>query len=124
MLKKILISVFFIMYIVSCNSNTDGTTSASEKYKEPPRESVGLSNFIGIWHAKFPNNECSIIIESEENLFYNDIKVSDIDDLGNDRYKMNIKSDKTFSATLKFTSDSEGTVEDDNFGIGTLLKDK
>lgn len=124
MFKKSLISVFFIMCIVSCNSNTDGTTSASEKYKEAPRESAGLSNFIGIWKAEFPNNECSIIIESEEDVLYNDIKVLNIEDLGNDRYKMNIKSDKTFSATLKFKSDSEGTVEDDNFGIGTLLKDK
>ena len=37
---------------------------------------------------------------------------------------MSVAADKTFSVTLKFKSDTEGTVEDDNLGIGTLTKSK
>ena len=122
MIKKTIIFSIFLISIISCNANSDGTTSASAKYKEAPRESKGLTNFLGIWQAKFPNKESSIIVESEENILYNDLKASSVEDLGNDRYKMTISSDKPFSATLKFKSNTEGTIEDDNLGIGTLTK--
>ncbi|CRF31370.1 hypothetical protein BRSU_0055 [Brachyspira suanatina] len=124
MVKKIALFHLFLLVLVSCNANSDGTTSASAAAKEPPRESKGLTNFTGIWQAKFPNNESSIVIENRENILYNDFKASSIEDLGNDRYKMSISGDKTFSITLKFKSDTEGTVEDDNLGIGTLTKSK
>lgn len=124
MIKKTIIFSIFLISIISCNANSDGTTSASSKYKEVPRESKGLTNFTGIWNAKFPNNESSIVIENGENILYNDFKASSIEDLGNDRYKMTISADKTFSVTLKFKSGTEGTVEDDNLGIGTLTKSK
>lgn len=122
MIKKIALFYLFLFALISCNANSDGTTSASSAAVEPPRESKGLTNFIGIWNAKFPNNESSIVIENGENILYNDLKASSIEDLGNDRYKMSISADKTFSVTLKFKSDTEGTVEDDNLGIGTLSK--
>ena len=124
MIKKIALFYLFLFALISCNANSDGSTSASAKYKEAPRESKGLTNFTGIWQAKFPNNESSIVIENGENILYNDFKASSIEDLGNDRYKMSISADKTFSVTLKFKLDTEGTVEDDNLGIGTLVKSK
>ncbi|ACN84451.1 hypothetical protein OFR22_03850 [Brachyspira hyodysenteriae] len=124
MIKKIALLHLFLLLLISCNANSDGTTSASSAAAEPPRESKGLTNFIGIWQAKFPNNDCNITIESTGNVLYNDFLASSIEDLGNDRYKMSVSSDKTFSVTLKFKSDTEGTVEDDNLGIGTLTKSK
>ncbi|PTY39341.1 hypothetical protein [Brachyspira hampsonii] len=122
MIKKIAVLYLFLLFLISCNADSDAYTSASSKYKEAPRESKGLTNFTGIWQAKFPNNNCSIIVESTGNVLYNDFLASYIEDLGNDRYKMNISADKNFSITLKFKSDTEGTVEDDNFGIGVLTK--
>ncbi|WP_295158884.1 hypothetical protein [uncultured Brachyspira sp.] len=124
MIKKTVIFSIFLLFIVSCNADNNSTTSASSQYKEIPRASIGLTNFLGIWQAKFSNNESSVVIESSENILYNDLKALSVEDLGNDRYKMTVSSDKTFSVILKFKSDTEGTIEDDNLGIGTLIKDK
>ena len=124
MIKKIAVLYLFLLALISCNPSSDSTTSASAAAKEPPRESKGLTNFTGIWQAKFPNNSCNVTIDNTGNVLYNDFLASSIEDLGNDRYKMSISSDKPFYITLKFKSDNEGTVEDDNLGIGTLTKSK
>lgn len=120
---KVVILSLFLLYLISCNASSDGTSSASSS-AEPSRESKGLNTYIGIWQAQFPNNDkVNIIVESEENVLYNDLKALNIEDLGNDKYKMNIPSDNAFSIILKFKSDTEGTIEDDNLGIGVLKKE-
>ncbi len=75
------------------------------------------------WKVTFANNNSfDILIEIQDNIPYNNLKASSIEDLGNDRYKMKIIPDKEFSVTLKFSLDAEGTVEDDNAGVGVLTK--
>ncbi|ADG71245.1 hypothetical protein [Brachyspira murdochii] len=124
MIKKYAAIILFNILLISCNASNDGTTSASSKYIEPKRESKGITNYIGNWKAKFANNSSfNIVVENAENILYNNLKSSSIKDLGNDRYKIDIISDKAFSVTMKFKSDTEGTIEDDNLGIGILTKD-
>ena len=45
-----------------------------------------------------------------------------IKDLGNDNYKITVEAGKVFSAVLKFKSDKDGIIEDDNSGIGIISK--
>ena len=124
MSKKItiVISILFSFFVLSCGNSSDGSTSASQKPEEI-KPSKGITNYIGDWNASFANNKSfDINIKSESDMMYNNLKVSSIEDLGNDKYKMNIESDKPFSVSVKFQSDTEGTIEDDSHGIGTISK--
>lgn len=124
MSKKIIIilSILFSFFVLSCGSSSDGSTSASQAPKEV-KPSKGITNYIGDWNASFANNNSfDINIKSESDMMYNNLKVLSVEDLGNDKYKMNIESDKPFSVSVKFKSDTEGTIEDDAHGIGTMLK--
>ncbi|WP_028328680.1 hypothetical protein [Brachyspira alvinipulli] len=124
MSKKItiILSILFSFFVLSCGNSSDAYTSASQKTKEV-NPSKGITNYIGDWNASFANNNSfDINIKSESDMMYNNLKVSSVEDLGNDKYKMNIESDKPFSVSIKFQSDTEGTIEDDSHGIGTILK--
>lgn len=119
------ISILFLLslFVLNCG-NRDATTSASQTPKEI-KESKGLTNYTGTWKAMFPNSNYDINIDSEGKIIidnYNNAETSEIKDLGNDNYSINVKSDKNFTVTLKFKSDTNGNIEDDNLGIGTLIK--
>ena len=82
-----------------------------------------MTNYIGEWNVKFSNNDSFVIeINSKDDIVYNNLKVSSIKDLGNDNYKITVEAGKVFSAVLKFKSDKDGTIEDDNSGIGIISK--
>ena len=122
--KKIIIlfSIIFSFFVLSCNNSSDAYTSASQIPKEV-KESRGLSNYIGDWNVKFANNDSFVIkINSEDDIVYNNLKVSSIKDLGNDNYKITIEADKVFSSVLKFKSNEDGTIEDDNSVLGLYQK--